>query len=764
MFNQADNTMRTTISTFLLLLVCLVSCDSPSDNVRDSLDLSGEWMYALDPNNEGLSNNWSTSAFQETIELPGIPKIQASGPVWFSKKVSIPDLWKGKSVLFSVERTNHMMIWVDGKPAGESNLMFAPRNLDLTPWLTPGEHTLTLRIDRSPSGGNDPVLGSANTIMGNIRLEATSFTHITGMSITPNFDTKNIRIKLHITNPPKQEHLNLKISLQYVLGDLNVNAASSSYRVTSDSTITVNYAIRGRMPLWDEFSQPLIRVKAQVSDEKNTWVDALSRVYGLKSLGNGGTHFVINDQNSFLKGYVESGNFLQSSASFMNVETWKKRFEHLKQVGFNYCRFVSWCPPEAAFSAADKLGLYIQVDLPDQTPSVNAVISAFGHHPSFVFFSNPYRRSLTVPVNTQPLNQYPFISVKKTATTAEKDLSEATRKFATLCYRADIETAFRTPGLSGYLFMEYPSLVSEEPASWQQFNNSVVPLLVMDKRCWSQSELFHAAVAVANYSDKALTSTIKWSLSLPDGKIVKSGSVIKSLLNSGMVSNPGNIDFPLSEFNKPVKLNLTVLLDSTDFRNEYSIWVYPATTPSSSNSVMVSSLLNKVVMNQLEAGDNVLLLPTIRSVYSNSLPGSFFPGQLTSGTSPGTLGLFIQSKHPLFSDFPTESHANWQWMNIVSISRALNLSLLDSTYRPIVQVIDHPKRNLKLGLICEFKVGAGRLLVCTSKLFEIMDKPEAVQLYNSLLRYAQSDTFKPTYALEPEMLKRLISYTATPVN
>jgi len=214
-----------------------------------------------------------------------------------------------------------------------------------------------------------------------------------------------------------------------------------------------------------------------------------------------------------------------------------------------------------------------------------------------------------------------------------------------------------------------------------------------------------------------------------------------------------------------VKLNLTVFLDSTDYRNEYPLWVYPIATPTVPKSVMVSSLLNKAVLNQLEAGGKVLLLPTIRSIYFNSLPGSFFPEiQQSTTVSSGTLGLLIQSEHPLFANFPTESHSNWQWMNIVNTSRALDLSLLDSTYTPIVRVIDSPKRNHQLGMVCEFKVGAGRLLICTSKLFEIMDKPEAVQLYNSLLRYMQTGDFKPSYQLAPETLKRMVSYSVTPIN
>lgn len=761
---------------FLFLALGLFSCVKPQKDVRESIDLSGEWMYAFDPDNEGMMNNWSEGIFKEVIELPGIPENGAPDPVWFSRKVTIPDGWKDKCIRLMLERSKHVMVWVDGQPAGESSLMQAPQWYDLSSWLTPGEHMLTVRVDRSPSAINDPVLGSANTIMGAIKLEASSLTHITSMNIKTQLDTRSLRVRLNMANPPQQETLRIKLSMQYLLGDLTVNAASTTYRVQSDSSITLNYSIKGRMPLWNEFRQPLVRLTAEISDEDNTWNDAYSTVLGLRTFNSDGSSYVMNENTVFLRGYVESGRFL-STSSPMDKKTWIKRFEKIKQDGFNHCRFTTWCPPEAAFSAADKCGIYMQVDMPasvqNDYAAIKTILAEYGHHPSFVLFSSGSTnwkqvsvnaRQLTAPLNSLSIASYPFYSAKKTADANDKERSEASKQLAALCYRADIEAAFKTQGLSGYQLSEYPAVVNDEVIGWHQFNSEVVPLLTFDKHCWFQSETFAATVDVANYSNKALTAAVKWTVSMPDGETVKSGTVSKASIKNGRMSSVGAIKFSLSSFNKPVRLNLSVMLDSSDYRNDYPIWVYPATAPIGSKKVFISSLLNKAVMNELEAGGRVLLIPTIRSIYTNSLAGSFAPvAQQADATAPGTLGLFIQSKHPALADFPTEFYSNWQWMTIVNASRALNLSALDSTYKPIVQVIDPSKRNRMLGMICEFKVGAGRLLICTSKLYEIKDKPEAVQLNNSLVRYAESEAFKPTYPLSPEMLKRLISYTVTSV-
>ena len=58
-------------------------------------------------------------------------------------------------------------------------------------------------------------------------------------------------------------------------------------------------------------------------------------------------------------------------------------------------------------------------------------------------------------------------------------------------------------------------------------------------------------------------------------------------------------------------------------------------------------------------------------------------------------------------------------------------------------------------MIFEFKVGEGKLLVCTSQLNQIQDKPEARQLYRSILNYAESEEFNPATELTPEQLTAL---------
>jgi hypothetical protein len=125
--------------------------------------------------------------------------------------------------------------------------------------------------------------------------------------------------------------------------------------------------------------------------------------------------------------------------------------------------------------------------------------------------------------------------------------------------------------------------------------------------------------------------------------------------------------------------------------------------------------------------------------------------------SPGTMGILTDPQHPVFNEFPTEFHSNWQWWPIVKKSRPFILDNAPAKYSPIVQVVDNIERNHKLGLIFEFSVGKGKLLVCMSELRSIQDKPEAKQLYSSVLKYMSSDKFKPATLLTPAELKKLFS-------
>ena len=90
----------------------------------------------------------------------------------------------------------------------------------------------------------------------------------------------------------------------------------------------------------------------------------------------------------------------------MKVEDWVSVFKIAKSYGINHYRFHTCCPPEAAFVAADFMGIYLEPELPfwgtisspeeegyqeaEQdflTDEAMRILDAFGNHPSFVMFS-----------------------------------------------------------------------------------------------------------------------------------------------------------------------------------------------------------------------------------------------------------------------------------------------------------------------------------------------------------------------------------------
>ena len=83
----------------------------------------------------------------------------------------------------------------------------------------------------------------------------------------------------------------------------------------------------------------------------------------------------------------------------MDEAGWDRYFGIVKTYGLNHVRFHSWCPPDAAFVAADRLGVYLQPELPfwgdPAQPGMEPflieegqkILRAYGHHPSFVMLS-----------------------------------------------------------------------------------------------------------------------------------------------------------------------------------------------------------------------------------------------------------------------------------------------------------------------------------------------------------------------------------------
>lgn len=368
------------------------------------------------------------------------------------------------------------------------------------------------------------------------------------------------------------------------------------------------------------------------------------------------------------------------------------------------------------------------------------------------------------------------------------DFFRASGALSVICYKADIEMAIRTPGFGGFhlldlqdfpgqgtaligildAFMDSKGLIT--PGEFDHFCNKVVPLVRMSKYCWSNNEHFSGEIQVANYSETSLKAQrVSWILKSGKGEPVFQNEIVADIPQGGL-TRIGTISLDLLKFSSAEKLMLSVMLPGTDYENEYPVWVYPPNMEIKvPGDILVTSKPDRITLAKLAEGSKVLLFPDFNDIHDISVGGLFIPDywnwKMFKGisesnnkpVSPGTMSILTNPELPLFDHFPTEFHTDWQWWAIVKNSRPFILDDTPGSYRPLVQVVDNIERNHKLGLIFEFTIGKGKLLVCMSDLKAIQNKPEGRQLYSSILSYMSSEAFNPSQILSPKELVSLFS-------
>lgn len=359
-------------------------------------------------------------------------------------------------------------------------------------------------------------------------------------------------------------------------------------------------------------------------------------------------------------------------------------------------------------------------------------------------------------------------------------------------------------------FMDSKGLTS--PREWTQWCAPVVPLLVTDRLCYDEDEMMTAKVQVANYGGASLKGrTLTWQLDYANGDdnptINQPSPLAKGVINID-TDNEGLIDVGQITHKMKVRANrlddgahcdirvasrkvimtLTLNGDTATKQqpsNSYEMWIY--TTPKNiinihKKYINVTSELTADIIDKLQNGAKVLWMPTASKNFVASADSASQAGNATPHTvgglfqtdywnyrmfkticennhktvSPGTLGILTNPRHPLFCAFPTEMHTNWQWFAIIKNSHPLILDNFSTDVKPIVQVIDNIERNHRLGIIMEWKVGKGKLLMCMADLEKASLYPEGRAFYDSVLTYMRSDEFCPQqYTTIQQLLETL---------
>lgn len=390
--------------------------------------------------------------------------------------------------------------------------------------------------------------------------------------------------------------------------------------------------------------------------------------------------------------------------------------------------------------------------------------------------------------------------LKENGLTSQIDaFHEATGRWSVDCYKADMEYCLRTPGFGGFQLLDikdYPGQGSAlcgildafmdskglvEANDFKGWNDAVVPMARMDTYCWDSADTLKIDFSISNYTEDDYNAPLLWSLLSVDNdgkktaQFEKSGEVDFLQVWQGDVANVGSISLPLNGIAKSTQLRLE--LTTGNYHNYYNMWVYAsekAESASAKSAYMLSDTLDAKTLKQLEKGGAVLLCPKTQSIEKQSVGGMFTPDYWNYAmfktisennnrpVSPGTLGMLMNPSEKIFDSFPTEGRTDWQWWTIALNSRPLILNALDKGYKPIIQTVDNVERNHKLGILMEFKVGKGKLLIATTDFDAINKYVEGRAYTDAIKKYVASDAFNPQSEITPDALKALL-YSETKV-
>ncbi len=398
---------------------------APLARARESrvISLAGRWGFRLGPEGAGpLTDevNLPGTTDENRRGTPADPakpiisrltrRFSHVGPACYAREVEIPGDWAGKQVSLFLERTKSARIFVNGRLVGAEASLSTPHVHDLSEAMTPGRHTLLVEVDntRNAPGGDshavtDQTQTNWNGILGRMELRAADPVWIRGVQVTPDAarGAAVVRVKIgNRTAAPVSGWVRLAAEGWNHPKAHRPPARRHSFRAAEGETaLEIEYPM-GREPLlWDEFTPALYRLT--VSLEAGGHRDLCEIAFGMRDFRRAGTQFSINGRTVFLRGKTDCCVFPLTGYPPMDMAGWLRVLRIAQSYGINHYRFHSWCPPEAAFDAADRLGIYMQPELhvfggkdftdPERrrllTRECERILEAYGHHPSFVMFA-----------------------------------------------------------------------------------------------------------------------------------------------------------------------------------------------------------------------------------------------------------------------------------------------------------------------------------------------------------------------------------------
>ena len=456
--------MKTIFCYFLLIPLLLFAYILPS--AAQTIDLSGQWQFRIDRDGKGESEAWyaATTPFDDTILLPAsmpqrlkgddisvntrwvgslydssyffnpymkryrnpgkdmklqfflTPDKHYVGKAWYKKTITLPDSADLPMYALYLERPHiTTQVWVNGEKVDRmQKSLSVPHVFYLYGMLNPGENTIAICVDNDPEtvkvgqdshSITDQTQGDWNGIVG--KMELRPFNALDYVAVYPDIDNRraNVHVEMLDCKPGKKATLTLKATAFNTDKTHAVSSKPVQITLSDDKVVSSDVALDmgDGMLLWDEFHPQLYRLEVCLTTADGRTYSK-ETVFGMRKIEIRDKMFYVNGRQIQLRGTVENCNFPNTGYPPMDVDSWLRVFNRCKAYGLNHVRFHSYCPPEAAFLAADMVGMYIQPEGPSwpnhgvklgrgepiDTYLMDeslAIVDEYGNHPSFTFFA-----------------------------------------------------------------------------------------------------------------------------------------------------------------------------------------------------------------------------------------------------------------------------------------------------------------------------------------------------------------------------------------
>ncbi len=323
------------------------------------------------------------------------------GPVRFTRKLSW-DCPAGSRVFLECERTRQLRLTVNGKeaPAAGPSCLSAPAVFEITGLVT-GEDEFSFLSDNSypgwprdaivyASAASDETQTNWNGILGYIRLRIEQPDYIAAVRVYPGNGRAEIRTTLDLSRVVPGC---LRVSSPALLFDAEIPVPEKAGVFEVRCTVP----LRPDVPRWDIEEGNLVPLTVSADGLESRTVS-----FGVRDFAARDGHFTLNGRRIFLRGEANCAAFPETGYIPTDEDTWTKILEQYRAYGVNCVRFHSHCPPEAAFAAADRLGMLMQPELSHWDPKdafgsgeargyyafeAGRILRALANHPSFVMLT-----------------------------------------------------------------------------------------------------------------------------------------------------------------------------------------------------------------------------------------------------------------------------------------------------------------------------------------------------------------------------------------